>query len=574
MDVLRHYLLRFWQYARYRAVLLFLLGILASSLRGVGFLLILPFLQILGITETGAGLPGFVQTLIEYWRTSPLPFELSTVLIGYVLLVSSVALLTFWEKLWQARLANGFVEQLQTGLYDRIIHAPWTYLARIKRGELLQNIQTDVNHGHNAVNECLTAVSSTVICGVYLFVSLQMSVSLTVVSIAVGLGIAALMLPLQRRIEKAAGRGRTARVEILRHVEERVSMIKLVKSFANETAESQAFAQDAANQRQNAVTAFTAMTLVPLSYSIMGAVALSLVVWVAVGSLSVGPERVLILILVFSRLVPQVSRIQTSMNRIAGQMPGLKSLRTREQELTAHAEPSPSKKPVPLPLHQEIRFQDVSFTYPGKSDPAVAHLELTIPAHQITALAGPSGSGKSTVADLTLSLLRPGQGSVTIDGTTLNDEYIARWRHSTAYMPQEQLFLHDTIRANLKWAKPEATEEELWNALRQASAEEFVKNLPQQLDTIVGERGTQLSGGERQRLSLARALMRSPALLVLDEPTSALDDENEAVIHEALHSLKQNTTILLIAHRRTTLDIADHVIHLKQGECVSHVSTP
>ena len=184
----------------------------------------------------------------------------------------------------------------------------------------------------------------------------------------------------------------------------------------------------------------------------------------------------------------------------------------------------------------------------------------------MTAIAGPSGAGKSTLADVLLGLLAPGEGKVCVDGVPLTGPNLHRWRRSVACVPQEPYLFHDTIRANLRWAEPRATEAEMWQALRLAAADGFVAALPDGLDTVTGDRGGRLSGGERQRIALARALMRRPALLVLDEVTGQLDAENERRILEALESLRGHTTVVAIAHRPALLEAADGIVRLESGQ--------
>jgi len=183
----------------------------------------------------------------------------------------------------------------------------------------------------------------------------------------------------------------------------------------------------------------------------------------------------------------------------------------------------------------------------------------------MTALVGASGAGKSTLADLTLGLLTPNTGRVLVDGEPLTGDRLAAWRNSIGYVPQEPFLFHDTIRANLLWARPDATEEDLRVVLRAAAAEEFVTRLPQGLDTVVGDRGVRLSGGERQRLTLARALLRRPTLLVLDEATSSLDHENERLVQEAIAKLHGELTLVVIAHRLSTVQQAEQVVVMGEG---------
>ncbi len=185
----------------------------------------------------------------------------------------------------------------------------------------------------------------------------------------------------------------------------------------------------------------------------------------------------------------------------------------------------------------------------------------------MTALTGPSGAGKSTTADLVLGLLEPDAGTVLIDGHRLTHAALRAWRARVAYVPQETILIPGTLRKNLLWSVGEATDAACWHALDRAAAA-FARSLPDGLDTQLGDRGIRLSGGERQRVAIARALLRSPDLLVLDEATSSLDDATEAAVLELLRSLAPEVTVLVIAHRRSTIDAAGHVVELADGRAV------
>ena len=207
-----------------------------------------------------------------------------------------------------------------------------------------------------------------------------------------------------------------------------------------------------------------------------------------------------------------------------------------------------------------IKFNKVSFSYAGNS-PVIKDLDITIRAGKTTAIVGPSGAGKTTIADLLMGLIVPCEGNILIDGREFDPERIRVWRLQIGYVPQDTFLFNDTLRANLLWAKPDAKEEEIKQALRFAAAEEFVSGLPRRLDTILGDRGVLVSGGERQRIALARALLRKPSLLILDEATSSLDSENEKRIQTAIEKLHGQMTILVISHRLSTIHGAD-VIHV------------
>jgi len=192
----------------------------------------------------------------------------------------------------------------------------------------------------------------------------------------------------------------------------------------------------------------------------------------------------------------------------------------------------------------------------------------------MTAVIGHSGAGKTTLIDLLMGLIRPEKGEILVDGRPLEGRFLFSFRRAVSYVPQDPFLFHASIRDNLRIAAPDASEDDMWEALRLSASEEFVRGLPLGLDTVVGDRGVRLSGGERQRIVLARALLRKPALLILDEATSALDAVNEDKIRQALDRLKGEMTIIVIAHRLSTIRNADHVIVLERGRVVRQEHAP
>ena len=211
-----------------------------------------------------------------------------------------------------------------------------------------------------------------------------------------------------------------------------------------------------------------------------------------------------------------------------------------------------------------LEFRNVSFRYPS-SGGGVWGLNMVIPCGGITAIAGPSGAGKSTAADLALGLLAPDAGEVLVGGEVLQAADLSWWRQHVAYVPQETMLIAGTLRDNLVWSVHRAVSDEECLAALDRAAAAFVRDLPNGLDTLLGDRGVRLSGGERQRVAIARALLRSPALLVLDEATSSLDDDTEAAVLDTIAALVPAMTVLVIAHRRTTLDMAQHVVRISPG---------
>lgn len=286
----------------------------------------------------------------------------------------------------------------------------------------------------------------------------------------------------------------------------------------------------------------------------------------AFGALHLTPADILLLLFLFYRLIPMISDLQSSYGTFLGDFPAYDNLRTLERKCLAAAEPLGVSSSLPS-LRRALTLQNVSFRYaPGDPRPILNALNLELQAGKTTAVVGLSGAGKSTVADLVVGLLSPESGQLLVDGQVLGKETLHAWRQRVGYVAQDTFIFHDSVRANLRLTRPEATDDELWEALTAAAADSIT--LRQGLDTVLGDRGVRLSGGERQRLALARALLRRPALLVLDEATSSLDAENEGRIQQAIDGLRGRMTLLVIAHRLSTVRHADRIYVLEQGRVV------
>ena len=218
----------------------------------------------------------------------------------------------------------------------------------------------------------------------------------------------------------------------------------------------------------------------------------------------------------------------------------------------------------------EIVVQSISLTYPNKSEPAISEVTLKIPPGTSIAFVGPSGAGKTTMIDILLGVLNPDLGTVLISGLSPTLA-VAKWPGAVSYVPQDVAIVAGTIRENIALGYPikEATDELVMTALKVAHLDKFVLGLPEGMDTQVGERGANISGGQRQRLGIARAMFTQPHLLVLDEATSSLDGETEASISEAIHALRGSTTVVIIAHRLSTVRNADKVVYLSNGKVIA-----
>jgi ATP-binding cassette, subfamily C, bacterial len=292
-------------------------------------------------------------------------------------------------------------------------------------------------------------------------------------------------------------------------------------------------------------------------------IVLGAIIFASLQILNVAPASILLLLAVFTRLFPRLAATQGQLQAFLSELPAFENLMTIYRECVANAEVPGSASLGPALAH-EIALERVGFRYDADRPLVLRDLSLTIAAGKVTAIVGSSGAGKSTVADLVNGLLSPGTGRVLIDGAELTPQAARAWRRHVGYVAQDTILFHDTVRANLSWANPDASEQEMKESLSLAAAE-FVFELPQGLDTTVGDRGMLLSHGQRQRIALARALLRKPGLLILDEATSSLDFDNENRILDAIERLKGRATVLLIAHRVSAIQRADIIYLIENG---------
>jgi len=264
-----------------------------------------------------------------------------------------------------------------------------------------------------------------------------------------------------------------------------------------------------------------------------------------------------------------IGAVQQFLSIFPAMAQGADAIRSLGEVLEAgQLEHNDGKPAAPEPLRGEIILEKVSFHYPQGRDAALSEVSLKINPGETVAFVGESGAGKSTLVNLAIGFRHPTSGAVRLDGHDLRQLDLRTYRRQIGVVPQNTLLFNGTLRENVIYGLENVTEETLWQVLADANLADFVRSLPQQLDTPLGESGTRLSGGQRQRLAIARALVRNPRLVILDEATSALDTESEQLIQEALMRLTRGRTTLIVAHRFSTIRHAHRIVVLQQGRMV------
>jgi ATP-binding cassette subfamily C protein len=533
----------------------------AGALEGIGLVLLVPLLQLVGIAvQSGplGGIAAWVGRLFDALGTRP---TLGGVLISYVAVAALQAWLQRRRVLVSARLEQDVVAMLRTRLYRAVAGSRWSFFSRARASDVSRTLTEEVDRVGSATYLLLDLAATSVMAAVYVAMALRVSPAMTAL---VGLCGATLLLGGRRSLAAAHEAGThysAASARLYAAVADHLGGMKIARSYGAEQRHEAAFARLSSDLNAVGVTTTEAQARLGFRLTLGSAAILAAVVYVAYGVLRVSAAQLLLLLFLFARLVPRLSSLYERAQTLATILPSFDVVSRLEQDCLAAAA-SPPRQPRPLPFEHEIVFERVSFTYREDTGArAVEDVSLSIVKGSTTAIVGPSGGGKSTLADLLMGLIEPVSGQVLVDGQRMTPDAMPAWRERIGYVPQDAFLFHETIRTNLLWAQPGASEADIWNALQQASADGFVAALPHGLETVVGDRGLLLSGGERQRLSLARALLRRPALLILDEATSSLDFENEQRIQDAIERLRETMTIVVITHRLPTVRRAD-IIHV------------
>ena len=555
-------------YAPRKSILALLLLLTAGVTEAFGLLMIVPLLYLAGFAAPSGERSPVAEAMAHAADAVGVEWTLSTVLVVFLVLSAVRSAVAWQREVLLAGMRLGFVDRLRRKLYAAIAGAKWGDLLGRRQSDMQHVLTRDVDRVGQGAFLMLQLTVTALLALAQLALAALISPSVTAVALAAGAVLVALTRPLVRR-SRTLGEALTgANRALYGSVTNFLGGLKLAKGHNAEGPHVRHFEEIVATTRNRQLEFTRIDSTVRAGLNLGAAFALAVLIWFALSTAALPLPELLLLVLIFARVMPGLFRLQQNAQQLAHVLPAYAHVRVMRRMLEEAAEtPAGDGKPG-MELRRALTVRNVSFTYEaaaGTDGAALENVALDVPAGKMTAVAGPSGAGKSTLADLLLGLLEPGRGEVCIDGVPLTGSNARRWRDSVAFVPQDPYLFHDTIRGNLRWAYPEATEAEMWQALRLAAADGFVAALPEGLDTVAGDRGGRLSGGERQRITLARALMKRPALLVIDEATAQLDAENERWILAALQSLRGRTTVVAIAHGPALLEAADGIVLLQSG---------
>jgi ATP-binding cassette subfamily C protein len=541
--------------------------LLAGVTDGVGLILLVPLLNSLGApTPEVTGMAGWLFTL--------LPTTLTGLLLIFLAVAVVRAIVALLQENTVARLRFDFAVDLKVRTYAAIANAAWSYLRRKRAADFHALFTNELDRIEQGTHLLLEVPSRFVIFLAHIAIAFVIAPAFSALAIALGLCLA---WGLRRRLLESRRLGdivSEAGTRVSREIIEFLQALKLTKAYGAEARHVRAFA-DAVQQAETAGLASSRLLArTRLILEVTTAVVLAGLLWLAANWIGLPLASLLVLIFVFQRLMPMFQDIQDLAQQFVHCSSAFRIVAATIADCEAAADRTARTQPGILRFDEELRLEHVDFGYDSAADDLLRGIDLALPAGSLTVLSGVSGAGKSTLLDLVGGLIAPAAGRVLVDGVELTAERAPAWRRSVGYMAQEAFLFHDSIRANLAWADPAATDERMLDVLRLAGLGDLVRGLPRGLDTVVGDRGANLSGGERQRLALARTLLRSPRLILLDEPASALDARSEDLILDTIAGLRGKTTILLVTHRPSAIAGADRYLTLVDGRLAAGDPSP
>ncbi|MED3397860.1 ABC transporter ATP-binding protein [Bacillus wiedmannii] len=545
--------------------------VLISLLEGIGIVLLIPMVSMTGIINIDEETT-FIAPVSRFLQDFPKTTSLASILGIYILIVLGQNLLQRNITLRDARTQQAFVRELRIETYSMILKAKWSFFLEKRKTNLINILTTElarVSYGVNLILQLLAAILFTFI---QVGIAFLLSPQITIFVLVFGLLFLVASRVFIKKARILGGKTSELAKNYLSGITDHFNGIKDIKSNTLESSRIdwlQSITEKMSNEQMEYMRIRSSSQLF---YKVSMAILIACFLLLSVSMFQAQSTQLLLIILIFSRLWPRFMTIQSNLEQLAASIPAFKSLWELQEECKEAIEMQDihqQKYIKPICIEQGIECKDVHFRYnKQESLYALQNINVQIPINSMTAIVGHSGAGKSTLIDVLMGLIQPEKGQVLIDGTPLTTDNLLSLRRAISYVPQDPFLFNASIRNNLLMIEPNASEEEIWDALSFAAAAEFVQTLPNGLDTLIGDRGVRLSGGERQRLVLARAILRKPSILVLDEATSALDTENEVKIQSAIERLKGTMTIVVIAHRLSTIRNADQVIVLGKGEIV------
>lgn len=561
---------RIFKKYRGHVVILTVLGFVGAILEGIGINAIVPLASFI----TSGGTPtDFISRAIQaMFSFLHLPYKFSFLLGFILMLFMGRAIVSVLFGYLRGLIVADFMRSESRNLMGLTLHASWPFLLRQKLGHVHSTLVRDLQMTSSLLSIISQIIQSFTGLLMYLLVAINIS---PIVTLSTAIGGAVLMLiirPLSQRLRNMGRDLAATEKKISQFLSEHIIGMKAVKVAG---AENRALSYvngpiDMLRMLQTRVALIqSASAGVFQPFSIIFVLVLFALTYQLPGFSFVSFAAALYLV---QKIFTYLESGQGALNNLHTMIPYAENMMEFKQLLARHAQRE-GEGTRPFAFTQDLAFKHVSFSYAENTRPVLEDVSFSVKKGSTVGIMGPSGAGKTSIADIILRLFHPTSGQVMLDGVPLEDITLDEWRSHVGYVAQDLFMMNGSIEENIRFYRPELSEEDIIAATKQANIYEFIMTLPEGLKTHVGDRGVMLSGGQRQRVALARALAGKPELLILDEATSALDSASEKLIQESIRALHGDVTVVIIAHRLTTIEHSDRLLVLEQGR-ITEEGTP
>lgn len=549
-------------------LIMVVLSFVSSLFESLGIFLFLPFFgSFLGNTQEGSFINEIIRKLFAF---AQLDVTILNLAILMALLFAFKALFLYHAELYNIRFSNGYRVDLVNKLFSSYFDTKWVYFIEQKRGYLIDYILTVSSRNMTFLISLGQAISALLALSVYIFFSLIVSAKLTI--IAIGLIIVPMLIytKILVIVRKYGQKTMQAGNDLSRLVEEYISGSKTLRAFNIADEAKQRVKYTAEARMKNYVLGYQWRIgfRSGLEFTI-GIILLSIFV-ICTQFLGYSLATMLVVLMFLAKTLQKTNSVQ-KLGAVATNLPGIQLIEKLYNDLMKHRDISLTAQVLPLRYENKLQVKDLGFSFSsnptGDLDTVLKQISFDIPKGDMCGIVGSSGAGKTTLIDVFMGLLKPSAGDIYIDDQPLSQINISDWRKIIGYVPQEGFLLNDTIFNNICFYR-DIDESNIIEASELANCYDFIQATGQGFQTLVGDNGIKLSGGQRQRICLARALAGKPQILILDEATSSLDTESESIIQEAIEKLRNELTLIVVAHRLSTVIGADQIVVLDKGRII------